>query len=95
MSFADMFYGDGIATNSVLQKSKEDLRKELRECTKELEEVKSQLRSGKLLFLKIIRKRVLLSVNSCWDFCSMRRIELEKELKEMKEVKESNDRIIA
>ncbi|EFO97874.1 hypothetical protein CRE_16111 [Caenorhabditis remanei] len=79
MSFADMFYGDGIATNSVLQKSKEDLRRELRECTKELEEVKSQLRS----------------VNSCWDFCSMRRIELEKELKEMKDVKESNDRIIA
>ncbi|EFO97880.1 hypothetical protein CRE_16109 [Caenorhabditis remanei] len=61
------------------QKIIDDLRKELRDCKKELEDVKTELRSVKS------------SRDSAWE----RENKLERELREMKEVKESNDRIIA
>ncbi|KAF1754204.1 hypothetical protein GCK72_020764 [Caenorhabditis remanei] len=61
------------------QKIIDDLRRELRECKKQLEEVRSELRS----------------VKSSRDSARERENKLERELREMKEVKESNDRIIA
>ncbi|EFO97869.1 hypothetical protein CRE_16113 [Caenorhabditis remanei] len=65
--------------DSEKQKIIDDLRRELRECKAELDEVQSKYKS----------------VHLCWGDTRERAGKLDRELKEIKEIKESNDRIIA